>query len=123
MLVAASPYPASATDPPASPLSGKEREGSQVDPKLGAQNKSTAYGQSSEGVPHISMSSQTRGISATSPDNGIGHDDDIVAVTYPHGTRGPLARQATPVAAGVSSAVHPALAHEVNSLRETLVQT
>ena len=67
------------------------------------------------------MSSQTQGTPATSP--GIGHDDGVVAVSYPQGTGGSIARQATPMAAGVTAATHAALVHEVNGLRETLVHT
>ena len=41
----------------------------------------------------------------------------------PHGTGDSLARQATPLTVGVLAAAHEALAHKVNSLRETLGQT
>ena len=34
------------------------------------------------------------GYPVTSPDTGIGHDDDVVAVPSPHGTGGSLAGQA-----------------------------
>ena len=69
------------------------------------------------------MSSQTLGIPATSPDTGIGHEDDVVEVPSPNGTGGSLVGQAMPVAVSVSAAANEALVHEVNSLRETLGQT
>ena len=68
------------------------------------------------------MRFQTQGIPVTSPDTGIDHDNDVVAVSSPYGTGGSLAGQATPVAVGVSAAAHEALVHEVNSLQETLGQ-
>ena len=58
-----------------------------------------------------------------SPDTFTGHDDGVVAVTFPHRTGGFLARQATLVETGVLAAAHATLVHEVNSLRETLGQT
>ena len=76
-----------------------------------------------EGESHTPISSPTPGTHATSPNIGIGHDDDVVAVTYTHGSGDSPARQATPVEVGVSVASHEALFHEVNSLRETLGQT
>ena len=69
------------------------------------------------------MSSQTQGTPATSPDSVIIHNEDVVAVSSTHETEGSLARQATPMAAGVTAATHAALVHEVNGLRETLVHT
>ena len=69
------------------------------------------------------MSSQTQGTLATSPDTGIDHGGDAVAVSSQHGTVGSLACLATPVAVGVSAADHVNLVREVNSLRETLGQT
>ena len=76
-----------------------------------------------EGVSHSPMNSQTQGTLATSPDTGIGYDDDVVAVPSSHGTGGSLAGQATPVAVVVSDAANEALFHEVNSLRKILIQT
>ena len=69
------------------------------------------------------MSYQIPDTLATSPDTGIGHDDDVVEVPSPHETGGSLSRQATPVAVGVSATAHEALVHEVKSLRETLGKT
>ena len=80
-------------------------------------------GNLAEGVSRTPMSSQTQSTAATSPDTGIDHDDDVVAVTYLHRTGGSLARQATPVASGVLAAAHAALVQTVNSLRETSNQT
>ena len=62
-----------------------------------------------KGVSRTPMSFQTQGIPATSPDTGIGHDDDVVAVASPRRTGGSLVSQATPVAFGVSAAAHKAL--------------
>ena len=73
-----------------------------------------------EGVSRTPMSSQTRGIPATSTNTGIGHDDDVVEDPSLHGTGGSLVGQAMPVAVSVSAAANEALVHEVNSLRETL---
>ena len=77
---------------------------------------------SAEGVSRNPISFQAMGTPATSPDTGICRVIDFVALTSLHGTRGSLARQAKPMAAGVSAAAHEALVHEVNSLRETLGQ-
>ena len=76
-----------------------------------------------EGLYHTPMSSRDQGTFATSPDTGIGHDDDVVAVFSPHGTGCSLACQATPAAVGVSAAAHKELVQEVSRLRETLGQT
>uniref|UniRef100_M4BQ78 Uncharacterized protein n=1 Tax=Hyaloperonospora arabidopsidis (strain Emoy2) TaxID=559515 RepID=M4BQ78_HYAAE len=119
----ASPHRASVVDPTAAPVTGGKREGSQFDPDHGAQKHPRHMGNLVEGVSHTPMCSQTQGIPATSPDTGIGHHDDVVAVPSPHGTGGSLAGQATPVAVGVSAAAHESLVHEVNSLRETLGRT
>ena len=118
-----SPHRASVVDPPAAPITGEKSEGSQVDPDRGAQKHTPHMGSISGRVSRTPMSSQTQGTLATSPDTGIGHDDDVVAVLSPHGTGGSLAGQSTPAAFGVLAAAHEALAHEVNSLRETLGQT
>ena len=69
------------------------------------------------------MSSYTQGTPATSSDTRIGHYDDVVVVTSPHGTGGSFARQEMPVAPGVLPAALEALIHEVKSLRETLSQS
>ena len=79
-------------------------------------------GNLAERVSRTSMSSQTQSIFAASPIIGIVYDDGVVAVTSPHGTGVPLARQATPAAVGVSSASHEALGYEVKSLRGTFGQ-
>uniref|UniRef100_M4BY86 Uncharacterized protein n=1 Tax=Hyaloperonospora arabidopsidis (strain Emoy2) TaxID=559515 RepID=M4BY86_HYAAE len=119
----ASPHRALVVDPPAAPITGEKREGSQVDPDRGTQKHSRHMGNLAEGVSRTPMGSQTQGIPATSPDTGIGHEDDVVEVPSPNGTGGSFAVQETPVAVGVSAASHEALVQEVNSLRETLGQT
>ena len=77
-------------------------------------------GNLAERVSRTSMSSQTQSIFAASPIIGIVYDDGVVAVTSPHGTGVPLARQATPAAVGVSAAAHADLVREVNALCKTL---
>uniref|UniRef100_M4BHU2 Uncharacterized protein n=1 Tax=Hyaloperonospora arabidopsidis (strain Emoy2) TaxID=559515 RepID=M4BHU2_HYAAE len=119
----ASPHRASAVDPPAASITGGKRDGSQVDPDRGPQQHPRHMGNLAEVVSRTPMSFQTEVIPATSPDTGIGYDDDVVAVPSSHGTGGSLAGQATPVAVVVSDAANEALFHEVNSLRKILIQT
>ena len=58
-------------------------------------------GNLAEGESPAPTSSQTQSTPATSPDTGIGHENDVVEVTSLHGTGGFLARQAMPVVVGV----------------------
>uniref|UniRef100_M4C2D5 Uncharacterized protein n=1 Tax=Hyaloperonospora arabidopsidis (strain Emoy2) TaxID=559515 RepID=M4C2D5_HYAAE len=121
--ITASPFRASVVDPPAAPITCKKQEGLQVDPDRGAQKHPRHMGDIAEGISRTPMSSQTQGTLTTSPETGINHDDVFVEVPSPHGTGGSLARQATPVAVGVSAAAHEALVQEVKCFLETLGQT
>ena len=58
-------------------------------------------GNPDEGVSNTSMSSPTPGNLVTSPDTGIGHDDDVVSGVSPHKTGGSLDHRAAPVLVSV----------------------
>uniref|UniRef100_M4BZ15 Uncharacterized protein n=1 Tax=Hyaloperonospora arabidopsidis (strain Emoy2) TaxID=559515 RepID=M4BZ15_HYAAE len=66
------------------------------------------------------MSSPTPGTHATSPDIGIGHDDDVVSRVSSHGTGGSLAHRAASVEVGVPKEEHEKVLLELSGLRETL---
>ena len=51
----------------------------------------TAYGVLAKGVPRTPMSFQIQGTLSTSLGTGIGHAEEVVAVTASHGTGGTLA--------------------------------
>ena len=121
--ITAGSHRTSVVNPPATTITGDKRPGSQLDPDHGAQKLPRRMDSPAGGVPRTPMSSQTQGTLATSPDTGIDHGGDAVAVSSQHGTVGSLACLATPVAVGVSAADHVNLVQEVNSLRETLGQT
>ena len=93
VTIAASSHRASVVDPTAATITGEKCEGSQVDPDHGAQKHPRHMDNLAKGVSRTLMSSQTQGTPVTSPDTGVGHDDDIVEVTSPHGTGGPLTHQ------------------------------
>ena len=69
------------------------------------------------------MSSPTLGTHATSPDIGIGHDDDVVSGVSPHETGGSLAHPAASVEVDVPKEEHEKVLLELNGLRETLGKT
>ena len=69
------------------------------------------------------MSSPTPGTRSTSPDTGIGHDDDVVSVVSPHGTGGFLAHREASVVVGVPKKKHEKVLLEVSGLRATLGNT
>ena len=94
--IAESLHRASAVDLPAAPIDGEKHEGLQVDPDHGVRKHPRHIGNLAEGVYCTPMSSQTHDTPATSPDIGIGHDDDVIAVTFLHGNGGSLTRQAPP---------------------------
>ena len=69
------------------------------------------------------MSSPSPGTHATSPNIGIGHDDDVVSGVSPHGTGGSLAHRAVSVEVGLPEEEHEKVLLELNGLRETLGRT
>ncbi|CAI5714208.1 unnamed protein product [Hyaloperonospora brassicae] len=80
-------------------------------------------GSPAEGVSHTPTSSPTPGTLATSPDTGIGHDDDVVEGFSPHGAGGSLAHRAASVVVGVPKKEHEKVLLELSGLRETLGKT
>ena len=107
-------------DPSDAPITEAKREVLQVDPNRGSSKHPRHLGNLAERVSNTSMSSQTQGTPATSPDTGIGHGDDVVAVPLHIKLEVPLL---APMAAGVLAVAHAALVQEVNSLRDNLGQT
>ena len=87
---------------------------------MALKNTPRHMGNPAEGVSYTSMSSKTQGTLTTSFNNGIDHDDDVVAVSSQYGTRGFLDRQSTQVTPCVSAADRADLVRELNTLRETL---
>ena len=65
------------------------------------QKKPWRMGNLAEGESHTPRSSPIPGTHATSPDLGIGHDNDVVSGVSPHGTSGSLAHRAASVEVGV----------------------
>uniref|UniRef100_M4BUF1 Uncharacterized protein n=1 Tax=Hyaloperonospora arabidopsidis (strain Emoy2) TaxID=559515 RepID=M4BUF1_HYAAE len=119
----ASLHRASVVNPPAAPITNDKREGAQVDPDRGAQNHPRRRGNLAEGVSRTPMSSPTPGTHATSPDIGIGHDDDVVSGVSPHGAGGSLAHRAASVEVGGPKEDHEMILFELSGLRETLGKT
>uniref|UniRef100_M4B4F1 Uncharacterized protein n=1 Tax=Hyaloperonospora arabidopsidis (strain Emoy2) TaxID=559515 RepID=M4B4F1_HYAAE len=76
-----------------------------------------------EGESHTFMSSPTPGTHSTSPDIGIGHDDDVATGVSPHGTGGSLAHREASVEVGVPKEGHEKVLLELNGLRDTLGKT
>ena len=69
----------------------------------------------------ITVSSQTQGIHATSPDTSIDLCDDAASEVSPHGTVSSLARRAAQKRVDVSVQAHEDLVSEVKRLREFLL--
>ena len=69
------------------------------------------------------MSSPTLVTHATSPNIGIGHEDDVVPGVSPHGTGGSLAHRAASVKVGVPKEEHGKVLLELKGFRETLGKT
>ena len=67
-----------------------------------------------EGVSHTSTSSLTPDTLDTSPDTGIGPDDDVVSKAFPHGTGGSLGHRAASVVAGVPRKEHEKVLFELS---------
>uniref|UniRef100_M4BF53 Uncharacterized protein n=1 Tax=Hyaloperonospora arabidopsidis (strain Emoy2) TaxID=559515 RepID=M4BF53_HYAAE len=103
--------------------SGGKRPRSRDDPGHGVQKYPRRMGNLAEGVSRTPMSSPTPGTHATSPDIGIGHDDDVVSGVSPHGTGGSLAHRAASVEVGVLKQEHEKVLLELSGLRETLGKT
>ena len=80
-------------------------------------------GNLAEGESHTPMSSPTLGTHATSPNIGIGHDDDVVSGVSPHGTGGSLDHRAASVEVGVPKEEHGKVLLELSGFRETLGKT
>ena len=70
---------------------GEKRSRSQSDPRHDVPKILRRKGSPAEGVSHIPTRSPTPGTLATSPDTGIGYDDDVASGFSPHGTGGFLA--------------------------------
>ena len=98
---------------PAAFLTCAKRRRSQVDPD--AQKHPRHMGNLAEGVYHTPINFQTQCTLATSPDTGIYHDDDVVALTSPDGTGCSLVHQAIS-AAGVSAAHHADLVPSIKGV-------
>ena len=69
--------------------SGK-RSGSLLDPLYTVQKRQRRMDNIASEAPLTPMISLTPGSHATSPDSGIGHDDDVVPEPVQHGTVGPM---------------------------------
>ena len=69
------------------------------------------------------MSSPTPGTLATSPDTGIGPDDDVASGVSPYGTGDPLVHRAASVVVDVRKEEHMKVLLELSRLRETLGKT
>uniref|UniRef100_M4B1I7 Uncharacterized protein n=1 Tax=Hyaloperonospora arabidopsidis (strain Emoy2) TaxID=559515 RepID=M4B1I7_HYAAE len=97
----------------------------QAEPQHDAQKRQRRTGNLAEGVPKTSMSSQTQGIHATSPDSSIDLCDYAASEVFPHGTASSLASRATQEGVAVSVQVHEDVVSEVTRLRESFdhVQT
>ena len=79
-----------------------------------------ANGQSCRRVFHTTTSSPALGTLTTSPDTGIGRDDDVVSGVSPHGTGVSLAHRAASVVVGVPREEHEKVLIELDVIRETL---
>ena len=69
------------------------------------------------------MSSPSPGTHATSPNIGIGHDENVVSGVSPHGNSGSFAHRAASVEVGVPKEEHEKVLLELNGLRETSGKT
>ena len=114
-----------ATNPYIPTSTSGKRPGSHVDPAQSAQKRPRRKGNLAGEESQIPKSSPTRGNPATSPDTGIGPNDDVVEGASPRGTVDSHARRATWVEAGKMAASHHSLSqmvdeltHEVQRLRD-----
>nr|CCA27704.1 conserved hypothetical protein [Albugo laibachii Nc14] len=96
-------------DPSAPTSIGGKCPGSRVDPERYAGKRRRRRGNLSGGVLRIPKSFRIQGIRATSPDTGIGCDDDVALGAFPHGNKGSLAHREAQVEAVVSAASHAEL--------------
>ena len=95
---------------------GEKRSRSQGDPGHDVQKHPRRKGSPAEGVTHIPTSFPTPGTLSTSPDNGIGHDNDAASVFSLHGTCGSLAHRAASVVVGVPKEEHEKVLLELSGL-------
>ena len=102
---------------------GGKRSRSMEDPCHDVRKHPRRMGNPAEGISHTSTSSPTPGTLATSPDTGIGPDDDVVSESSPHGTSGSLAHQAASVVVGAPKEEHEKVLLKLSGLRETLGKT
>ena len=102
---------------------GEKRSRSQGDPGHDVQKHPRRKGSPAEGVSHTPTSSPTLSTLATSPDTGIGHDNDVASGFSPHGTGGSLSHRAASVVGVVRSEEHEKVLLELSGLRETLGNT
>ena len=79
---------------------GGKHSRSMEDPCHDVRKHPRRMGNPAEGLSHTPTSIPTPGTLATSPDNCIGHDDDVASGSFPHGTGGSLAHQAASVVVG-----------------------
>ena len=93
------------------------------DPCHDAQKHPRRMGNPAEGVSHSPTSSPTPNTRATSPDTGIGPDDDVVSGASPHGTGSFLARRAASVVGVVPREEKEKELLELRALRKTLGKT
>ena len=82
--VAASAGQTVTNKPPTDTTSGGKQPRSLDDTGHDIQKHPRRMGNLAEGKSHIPMNSPTLGTHATSPNNGIGHDDDVVPVVFRH---------------------------------------
>ena len=106
--------------PPIDTTSGGKRPRSRDDTGHNVQKHPRRRGNLAEGESHTPMSSPNLVTHATSPNIGIGHDDDVVSGVSPHGTGGSLDDRAASVEVGVPKEEHEKVLLELSGLHETL---
>ena len=111
---------------PAHTTIGEKRSWSQDEPCRDAQKYPWHMGNPAEGVPSKAQGQSCQGVStipgtpATSPDDSIDPEDDVVSGVSLHETGGSLAHGAASVVLGIPQAEHEKLLLEMSCLRDTL---
>ena len=100
---------------------GERRPRAQGDPGLDVLEHPRRMGSPAEGVSHTLMSFP--GTRATSPDTGIGHDDDVVSGVSPHCAGCSLSHPAPSLVVGVPREDHEKVLLELSGLPMTLGKT
>ena len=121
--VAASARPTVTDNTPVDTTSGGKRPQSRDDTGQDVQKHSRSMSSLAEGEPHTPMSSSTLGTHGTSPNIGIGYDDDVVSGVSPHRTGGSLVDRAASVEVVLPKEEHEKVLLEMSGLRETLSKT